>query len=215
MEHDPMTLVVGAGIAGLATAGALRDRGWTVDLVERRPSLEAIATGLFFPANGVRAARALGVADGVVPHGRLVERLRVASADGTCTGVVDTARIWAGVGPSLAVRRALAVEALRTWCRVPVRTGTAVRSLTCSARRVRAELSDGSSAEYDLVVGADGVHSTVRRQLWPEVSVRYGGESWWRGVVPRPDGLADWSLRLCQAGSLLALPIGAGLAYWA
>jgi 2-polyprenyl-6-methoxyphenol hydroxylase-like FAD-dependent oxidoreductase len=150
----------------------------------------------------------------MLERGRVIERLRLGSADGSSEAAVDTARIWPGVGPSLAVHRELAVEALREWCRVPVRTSIALLSLAASGLQIRAVLSDGSSTLYDLVVAADGVHSTVRRQLWPDVSARYGGESAWRGVVACPTGLADWSTRLCHGGNFLALPIGADLVYW-
>jgi 2-polyprenyl-6-methoxyphenol hydroxylase-like FAD-dependent oxidoreductase len=79
---------------------------------------------------------------------------------------------------------------------------------------VQAQLSDGTAEEYDLVIGADGAHSTVRGRLWPDAAARYGGESWWRGVVACPAGLDDWSACFCQEGTFLGMPIGGGLAYW-
>ncbi|HEY6277749.1 MAG TPA: FAD-dependent monooxygenase, partial [Streptosporangiaceae bacterium] len=97
----------------------------------------------------------------------------------------------------------------------PVRFGVGVRSLSQPGERVQAELTDGSTGEYDLVVGADGAHSTVRAQLWPDIAAHYDGESWWRGVVTCPAGLADWSACFCQEGTFLGIPIGGGLAYWA
>src|SRR5262249_49175593 len=129
--------------------------------------------------------------------------------------VACLAEIWPGVGPSVAIQRGLALDALRAWCPVQVRAGAGVRSLRQEGNRVAVVLPDGSAAEYDLVVGADGAYSTVRGLLWPDARACYGGESWWRGVVSCPDALDDWSACFCAAGTFLAMPIGGGLAYWA
>jgi len=80
----PRVLIVGARIAGLATAGALAGVGWDVEVVERRAAFNDMPTGLFIPANGgVRAVRALGMADGVIAGGRAIERLVAGTANGT------------------------------------------------------------------------------------------------------------------------------------
>jgi 2-polyprenyl-6-methoxyphenol hydroxylase-like FAD-dependent oxidoreductase len=64
MSSSTHALVAGTGLAGLATAKVLHDLGWTVDLVERRQAFDAIPTGLFLYANGMRAFAALGAAAG-------------------------------------------------------------------------------------------------------------------------------------------------------
>jgi FAD-dependent urate hydroxylase len=66
-----------------------------------------------------------------------------------------------------------------------------------------------------MLVGADGLDSTVRRLTWPECPARYTGESYWRGVVASRAGVADWTLSLCRDGNFLVIPVGAGMAYWA
>ena len=208
--------MAGAGIAGLTTAAGLHALGWEVHLVDRRPELDAaIPTGLFFPANGMRAFAALGVADALRARGPVVERMRLRGTAGTEEGVACLAEVWPGVGPSVAIRRQLALETLRAWCPVQVSAAAGVRSLSQRDGRVEAFLTDGSRAEYDLVVGADGAYSAVRAQLWPDARARYGGESWWRGVVGCPAALTDWSACFCAAGTFLAIPTGDGLAYWA
>ncbi|HEY6276275.1 MAG TPA: FAD-dependent monooxygenase, partial [Streptosporangiaceae bacterium] len=165
MNSTSCALVAGAGIAGLATAKGLHDQGWQVDLVERRPVFDAVPTGLFVPANGLRAFAALGAAATLLRCGQLIQRLRLSSASTDEEGVVDLSLVWPGVGPSAAIHRPRALAALVGWCPVPVRFGVGVRSLSQPGERVQAELTDGSTGEYDLVVGADGAHSTVRAQL--------------------------------------------------
>lgn len=215
MNSKNTALVTGAGIAGLTTAAGLHKLGWDVHLVDRRPDPGgAIPTGLFFPANGVRAFAALGAADALLSRGHVIERMRLRGMGGSGEGVAWLKDVWPGVGPSMAIQRGLALEALRSWCPVRVRAGTGVRSLTQRDGRAEVTLTDGSSAGYDLVVGADGAYSTVRGQFWPDTRACYGGESWWRGVVRCPDELEDWSACFCAAGTFLAMPVGGGLAYW-
>ena len=208
-------LVAGAGIAGLTAAKGLHDLGWQVHLVERRPTLDAVPTGLFVPANGMRAFTALGAAEALVSCGQAIARLCLSSVSSDTRAVADLARVWPGVGPSIAIHRPKAMEALAGWCPVPVRPGVGVQWLSQHGERVQARLDDGSAEEYDLVIGADGAHSTVRGQLWPDAAPRYGGESYWRGVVACPVGLDHWSACFCAEGIVLAMPLGGGLAYWA
>jgi 2-polyprenyl-6-methoxyphenol hydroxylase-like FAD-dependent oxidoreductase len=215
MSSKSSALVAGAGVAGLAAAKGLHDLGWQVHLVERRPAFDAVPTGLFVPASGMRAFTALGAAKTLFPCGQAISRLRLSSVSSDMQAVADLALVWPGIGPSIAMHRPRAMDSLLGWCPVPVRPGVGVQSLSHQGERVQVRLSDGSAEEYDLVIGADGAHSTVRGTLWPDAAARYGGESWWRGVVACPAGLEDWSACFCQEGTFLGMPIGGGLAYWA
>jgi glycine/D-amino acid oxidase-like deaminating enzyme len=103
-------LIVGAGIAGLATAGALDRIGWEVEVVERRACFNGTPAGLFIPANGSRALRGLGMAEGVIARGRAIERLVARTATGALSAGVDLERVWPGVGPCCAVQRDLGRE---------------------------------------------------------------------------------------------------------
>ncbi|MGD0560437.1 MAG: FAD-dependent monooxygenase [Streptosporangiaceae bacterium] len=213
-NHIPQVLVVGAGIAGLAVAGAIRELGWAVSSAEQRQDLDVTGTGLFIPANGIRALAALGMLDAVTCRGHTISRLRVRSGDGSVESVARLEKVWPAIGPSIAIHRSLIQQILLDAALVPVRMGARLAGLTVDGAMVHATFDDGDTAGYDLVVGADGAGSAVRGLLWPDAAVRYGGESWWRGIVPCPPGLADWTLTLCQAGNLVIIPVGNGLAYW-
>jgi 2-polyprenyl-6-methoxyphenol hydroxylase-like FAD-dependent oxidoreductase len=80
---------------------------------------------------------------------------------------------------------------------VSFRLGTAVTSLIQDKERVKVGLSDGSTAYYDLVIGADGVHSTVRRLVLDASTPEYSGLTMWRSVVPvRPHGMTNQQILL-------------------
>jgi|HubBroStandDraft_1064217.scaffolds.fasta_scaffold16182_2 2-polyprenyl-6-methoxyphenol hydroxylase-like FAD-dependent oxidoreductase len=216
-KHIPQVLVAGAGIAGLAAAGAIRELGWDVSVVEQRPDFDGTGTGLFVPANGVRALAALGVLDGIARGGRRIDQLRVRGAAGAGRSAVAMAcldRVWPAVGPSIAIHRSLMQEALLEAALVPVRMGVRLTGIAADGTTVQVRFDDGGAARYDLVVGADGAGSAVRGLLWPGAAAGSAGESWWRGVVTCPPGLDDWTLTLCQAGNLVTIPLGADLVYW-
>jgi 2-polyprenyl-6-methoxyphenol hydroxylase-like FAD-dependent oxidoreductase len=208
---------VGAGIAGLLAARAIGDLGWDVDVVEQRSGFDGISTGLFVPANGVRALAKLGVLDGVAARGQPIDQLRVhgEAGEGRAEATAWLSRVWPEVGRSVAIQRSLLHEALLEAAPVPVRMGVRLTGIASDGDRVRPTFHDGSTGHYDLVVGADGAASAVRGLLWPGAAARYGGESYWRGVVGCPPDLDNWTLTLCQAGNVVTIPLGAGRAYWA
>ena len=130
MTRKSRALVAGAGIAGLAAAKGLHDLGWQVHLVERRPVFDAAPTGLFVPANGMRAFAALGAAKTLLSCGHVIRRLRLSGASTDTQGVAELALVWPGVGPSVALHRPRALHALLDWCPAAVQPGVGVQSLS-------------------------------------------------------------------------------------
>ncbi|MCD2195908.1 FAD-dependent monooxygenase [Actinomycetospora endophytica] len=171
----PRALVVGAGIAGLAAATSLHRAGWRVTVCERAP---ARRTGGYFvrlAAEGVEAATRLGVEEslrtrlpidghitGVDGRGRTTSRVEAALVeDGVSLALVRgdlEAALWEGLPPGVEVRFATA----------PLAVSPAHGAVTLS--------HDGaeSTERWDLVVGADGVRSTVRDLVFgPEEEFRH------------------------------------------
>jgi 2-polyprenyl-6-methoxyphenol hydroxylase-like FAD-dependent oxidoreductase len=73
-----------------------------------------------------------------------------------------------------------------------VRLGVTFDTLTDTGATVDVTFTDGTSGSYDLVIGADGNYSAVRKQIFPDAVPRYTGQGVWRYNVPRPADL-DWS----------------------
>ena len=106
-------LVVGAGLAGLALARALRQVGSDPEVIDRAAAWEVAGTGIYLPANGARALRALGLERTVADRGAEIGRQRVLDPRGRVLVDVDLHRFWGDVGPCLALHRAELHQVLR------------------------------------------------------------------------------------------------------
>jgi 2-polyprenyl-6-methoxyphenol hydroxylase-like FAD-dependent oxidoreductase len=207
-------LVVGAGIAGLATARTLHDWGATVQIVERAAQQQAGGTGIYLPGDAVRALDRLGLADQVAGRAIAIHRQQVSDQHGRELFHIDTDEVWQGVGQCLALPRADLHQVLLAGAKeVPIRWACSPRTITDTPDGVRVEFSDGTSGAYDLVIGADGVHSTVRRLIFGDVGVRQIGQYAHRFLVQWPDAPPVWSLMLGARSVFLTLPVGADQVY--
>ena len=183
-------LVIGGGITGSVLSLALAKRGVSVDLVELSPVWRGVGHGITVQGNALAALAKVGVLDEVLSRGVPFNQLRMRQADGTLIAEVPTPRTG---GPELpATLGALRSDLQDVLCQrvyaagVTVRLGLTVRGLAQDAHRAYAEFSDGSTGRYDLVVGADGIRSTVRAMLGITTTPQPSGMSIWRVVADRP-----------------------------
>jgi len=185
-------LVVGGGLAGAATAIHLAQAGVAVDLVEIKPDVAALGSGITLQGNALREFRTLGVWDQVQAAGYAfdVTGIRAPDPHGTVVAEIPDAKTG---GPDLPAamgmpRRELAriLVDRATEVGVKVRFGTTHTELGQDADGVDVTFSDGSTGRYDLVVGADGVRSWTRRALGVDLETRSVGMGIWRAFGPRP-----------------------------
>jgi 2-polyprenyl-6-methoxyphenol hydroxylase-like FAD-dependent oxidoreductase len=209
-------LVVGGGIAGLTTATALHRYGFATELVERQPTWSVPGAGFVVHANGMRMLRALGLDVGVVSAGTIIRRWQFYDAQGCLLSDTDLTAVWGEVGPCIGIVRPRLHSALQKGVAdVPCRLGTTVTSLTQDDRGVTVAFSDGTSGAYDLVVGADGIRSTVRALTLDAAPPIYLGAMNWRSVAPIcPVGLESALQMHVDDGRIFGLvTMGAGCTY--
>jgi 2-polyprenyl-6-methoxyphenol hydroxylase-like FAD-dependent oxidoreductase len=179
-------VVVGAGVGGLAAAGALARNGWRVTLLERNDRLRADPAALLIWPNGVRALRSLGLADGLMSIATPVPQGGVRRADGSWLLQPGAAAALSPRTAPLVVHSEDLHDALiaRLTATIDIRTGVSVRQMR-SAPRDRPSVTDGRSTwEGDLVIAADGVQSAVRSAVAPQAEVVSSGYAAWRAVIP-------------------------------
>jgi FAD-dependent urate hydroxylase len=211
---DGRILVVGAGIGGLAVARALARGGFSAEVVEREPAWEG-GTGIYLPGNAARALRALGLERAIIERAVVIPRQRVSDDRGRLLVEADVAELWDGVGPCLALHRTDLHAVLLDGARdVPLRMGADVRGLREVNGTVSVEFGDGTVAEYDLVIGADGIRSTLRRLAFgSDATAQPVGQVGWRFTTACPPEVTTWSVMLGHRTAFLTIPIGNGRVY--
>jgi 2-polyprenyl-6-methoxyphenol hydroxylase-like FAD-dependent oxidoreductase len=197
-------IVVGAGIGGLATAAALRRCGWQPIVLERAAELRPVGAAIGLAPNAIRVLEALGVGEAVLATGAQAASAAILTADGhvLCELPADLA---AG---SVAILRS---DLQAILAHGDERLGAEVSGVSPDGS---VRLTDGTVAQASLVVGADGLHSVVRRGVAPGGRLRYAGYTAWRGVVDLPVEPGRWTESWGRGGRFGLVDVGHGRTYW-
>ncbi|MBJ2151594.1 NAD(P)/FAD-dependent oxidoreductase [Paracoccus sp. IB05] len=179
MTSQLTALVAGGGFGGLTAATALAQRGWQVTLCERMPELRASGSGIYIWENGLRILDALGAQalDARAFRGFAMEQRNAANEVIDDGAFPPHIRLYTIARSGL--MNALRDAALRAG--VKIRTGCEVLSATASGE---VQFPGGDGASADLVVGADGIWSGVRRSLGLEASHELTPEGALRAIIP-------------------------------
>lgn len=179
--------VVGAGIAGNAMALLAARAGARVTLFEASPEPRTVGAGILLQPNGLAVLDGLGLGPALEHAGRAVTRLRIADAAGDVLMDAPVPRFAAGLDHGLVLRRrdllAVLVDAARAHPRVTCRFGEEVQDVAADGTVTVGHLGGRQTLASDLVVGADGVYSRVRKRGNFEPTVGRG--PWYvRGIGP-------------------------------
>ncbi|WIM98821.1 FAD-dependent monooxygenase [Actinoplanes oblitus] len=185
-------LVVGAGIAGTAAAIRLATGGVAVDLIDALPDAGAAGSGITLQGNALRVLRELGVWDRLRARGHGFDSLGIRAPDAHGTLLAEVTDFRTG-GPDLpaafgtyrpVLARLLLARAAQAGARV--RFGTSFTAIRPAGDGVDVTRTDHRTERYDLVIGADGVRSAVRREIGIDLVTRDLGIDIWRVVTTRP-----------------------------
>ena len=180
----PTALIVGAGIGGLAAAVSLRRVGWQVRVFERAMTPRELGFALALAPNAVAALRELGVAESVLRDGFLTRSVEIRKGDGTRLKRVDFRVDEHTLYSLVALRTVVHGSLLDAAGSDALVLGSAAAGYEVTGDGVRLRLADGREIAGDILVGADGVASAIRRQLHPaEPAPRPSGFHAVRGVT--------------------------------
>ena len=205
-----MIAIAGAGIGGLTLGCALAHQGIPFRIFERAPELKPAGAGIALADNALRALAHIGLRERACAAGMQLRRADLCDAAG---------RVIAGAGelpfPTVVMSRTGLQRVLLEPVAAHVECGRAITGYAQQANRVRVRFADGSERDADALVGADGLHSSVRRAMRGDEPVRYSGQTSWRAIadvaLPDPERMTEsWGIAL-RFG---IVPLQHGKVYW-
>jgi salicylate hydroxylase len=199
---DLRVAIIGAGIGGLSLALALRERGLTAEVYEQAPELTEIGAAIALSANANREYARLGLLDeltakSTIPTELIYRHWRDGSRLAAHPVRSDNAYVERFGAPYLGIHRAdLQTSLSGALGAKNIHLGCRLVNIVEDGNSLVAEFANGRAEHADVIVGADGVRSTVRRWVTGADDTVYSGTSAFRGVVPTdnlsalPDPLA-------------------------
>lgn len=195
MSKASNILIIGGGVAGLALAIGLHQKGIGVEVVERDADWKVYHVGIIVQANFIRALDQLGLGKAAVDAGFAYRGARFMTPAGGIIAELPGESSVDGLPSDLGLTRPALHKVLTDKVKalgIKVRLGVSFESFTDRGDAVDVRFTDGTSGSYDLLIGADGNYSAVRKQLWPDAKPAFTGQGVWRYNVPRPADL-EWS----------------------
>jgi len=214
---DGEIAIIGGGICGLTTAIALERRGFEPTVYEATEAYRPVGAGILLQTNALSVLADLGLAEAVTDRGAEISEVPFRSPDGSRLLSFDLGFEAERFGHGfVAIHRATLQDVLLTELDSTVRTGMECVDLMRPATPT-VRFDDGSTVSPALVVGADGIGSTVRGEIQPAATVRPADCIAYRGVAPA-GSLSDHAsvgFEVWGQGSFVGCsPLGDGRVYW-
>lgn len=216
----PSIVIAGGGIAGLSTAIALQQQGIQVTVYDAENPNFIPGAGLGIGANAIQAFDRLNLKSAFMQQGRALSSIQFISAKGRKLNATNFALLPSNEAQYISILRSELLELLRSKIDDPKNTIKYEKKcigIEQNPNKAILRFQDGTTAEADAVIGADGIHSAIRSQLFPASRIRSAGYSCWTGVISQlPDGIDDtyatetWG----PAGRIGIVPLSGGRAYW-
>jgi FAD-dependent urate hydroxylase len=213
-------IVVGAGIAGLTTAIALKQAGYTVEIYEKVSSLRPAGAGISLWSNGVKVLNRLGLGEQLASFGGTMNRMEYRSHHDEPLSHIDLRPLIHQVGqrPYPVSRTDLQEMLLNAAGREQVQFQMRCIDVEETDDTITAIFDNGYRATGDILVGADGIRSRVREYVLGEpIMPRYANYVNWNGIVDAQPGLCDadnWVIYVGQGKRASMMPIGGDRFYY-
>ena len=219
-ENSPDVLIIGGGITGLTLALSLREAGIRCRIYEAAPELKWLGVGINLLPHAVRELTELGLAESLERHAVLTREMCFYNRFGQFIYSEPRGRHAGYEWPQYSIHRGnlhrVLVEALRGRLGAgALALGTRCETLEQDSAGVTLRFVGGASARGSVAIACDGIHSAVRKQLFPEEGPPvYTGINMWRGVTRWKPFLSGESFVQCgwlDVGKIVVYPIGTAL----
>ncbi len=177
--------IIGAGIGGLTTALAFEKLNIDYTIFESAPEIKPVGAGIWLAPNALQILEYLNVLEEIQEKGNTMDRITIAKSD--LTPILDHAQdaILKRFGyTSVAIHRADFQRIM--FDKIPshkIHLGKSFQYARKKSSHIEIHFEDNTTYKTDYVIGADGIHSKVRKQFFPESEIRYSGQTCWRGIA--------------------------------
>lgn len=175
--------IIGAGIGGLTTALSLKQKGLNVMIFESSAEIKPVGAGIILANNAMQVFQELGIRDKIERAGNRISSMKITDHQLRPISVVDLARYEQKYGVhNIAIHRGVLQKILADEIGYDNIKLSKRLSKIEKAELFKLTFEDNSTLESKLVIGADGIKSVVRNQLFEESTVRNANQKCWRGI---------------------------------
>lgn len=213
-------IIIGAGIGGLTTGISLQQAGYSVEIYDRTRKLRPAGAGISLWSNGVKVLNALGLGPEIAAIGGEMNRMEYRSHKDEPLSQVDLQPLFEQVGqrPYPVSRTDLQQMLLDAFGADKVQLGMKCVGVEQDETSATAIFEDGSRATGDVLIGADGIRSTVREHVLEQpLQPRYADYINWNGLVPANPELCEadnWVLYVGEGKRASMMPVGGDRFYF-
>lgn len=214
VSSDPIrVLIVGAGPSGLSVAKALQNKGIYPDIIEKEDRIRSDGAGIAIPANGSWALNKLGVDIG--EKALLIQTMQFTDDLGETLVQEKIDTIHPEGAQFYSLGRDELINQLLTSLndQIQIQTSTTLKQFSEENDEVKVEFSNGQIRSYDLIIGCDGVHSSLRKQTHPNETPDFLGLLVWRAVIDSPEKVTMPTYMLGSDRLVLLYPMSENRTY--
>jgi 2-polyprenyl-6-methoxyphenol hydroxylase-like FAD-dependent oxidoreductase len=178
--------IIGAGIGGLTTALAFEKNGIDYHIFEKASELSEVGAGIWLAPNALQVLEHLGILDDIKAKGNSIDRITLGKADlnPISDNFQDNIKKQFGFS-TIAIHRAELQKILLN--KIPKEKISLAKGFQSFQKlnddSIKIKFDDNSEILTDFLIGADGINSKVRKQLFPNSNTRFSGQTCWRGVA--------------------------------
>jgi len=175
--------IIGAGIGGLTTALTLKQKGLHINIFESSAEIKPVGAGIILANNAMQVFQKLGIQDKIEKAGNKISYMKITDANLTKISVVDLAEYEKKYGVhNIAIHRGELQKILANEIGYDNINLSKRLSKIEKADLFKLTFEDNTTIESKLVIGADGIKSVVRNQLFGEGILRNANQKCWRGI---------------------------------
>jgi 2-polyprenyl-6-methoxyphenol hydroxylase-like FAD-dependent oxidoreductase len=179
-------IIIGGGIGGLTTAIALQQQGIDFQVYEAAPELKPVGAGIVMASNAMQIFQRLGIEKKIQAAGLEVQQaFGVDEKFNVISGLDVKGKVAPryGIGSYAIHRGRLQQTLLSEIDSAKVHLNKRLESVQQTDTKVIVRFEDDTFVEGDIVIGADGIKSAVRKSIFGELTLRYSGQTCWRGMA--------------------------------